>query len=423
MCSGPDVAGAVVDLVDRSLVQADTAGSRSTYRLLETVRVSAADRLVAMPSRTSTVNRFIRYHADLTEHIASGLYTADEPEWARRFDEHTANLRAALTLALDRRDVDAAVRIAGAPYLLVYQRLRGDIGEWAELALPAAREAGHPAAIAVAAVAALGAINRDEPGRALAMLADLPDDPLARHAHEVLAELHVYRGDLDLGLDHLCRAEALARVAGDRFTELYSQVSQAIALGYHGRAGEGRRLVARIRRRTASLPNPLLAAWCDYAEGELLSETDPHTAIALVDRAVEAAEAGGWEMLAGASRLTAGSLRARVADAADAVPRFQQLVRHWADRGDHTHQWTTLRNVVELLVRVDDHRSAAELLGALVNASTPTFGPEAQRLSAALGTVRARLGPEADRLLAAGGAHDLRRAVQLAMSALSRLAA
>ncbi len=422
VCDVADVPGRIADLVDRSLVHRVTGDGPARFHLLETVRTFAAERLAASDAHRPTVQRFVRSHVELAERIDQGLRGPDEGAWADVLDGQLPNLEAAHGHALQLGDVDAVVRIAVAPYVFVYHRLRADVGAWAEAALPMAQRADHPLTPAVAAVVALNRLHRGDLDGVADLLRDPPDDPVARHAYEVLGDLHLYRGDLDVGLEHFRTAERLARQVDDDFTVLHSRMSRGMITGYLGRLDEGLELIDAVRREAAATQVPMVAAWCDFTEGELLAESQPQRAIELVDRMVEEADRAGWRMGAGVGRLTASSLRARVADPTDAVPGFERLIRHWDRVGDETHQWTTLRNLVELLTRLGAHAPAARLLGAVSTATRPTFGPERQRLEEAREAMRAHLGEDADALVEVGRADDLATAVGSALAALGELA-
>ncbi len=421
VCGVENVPGGIVDLVDRSLVHRVAGDGHAHFRLLETVRAFAAERLAGSDAHLGTVERFVRYHVGLAERIDDGLRGPDEGAWADVLEGQLPNLEAACTHARHLGDVDAVVRIAVAPYVFVYQRLRADVGVWAEAALPMAREVDHPLTVAVTALVALNRLHRGDLDGVDAVLGDLPDDPVARHAHEVLGDLHTYRGELDDGIEHFRTAERLARRVDDRFTALHCRMSRGMVTGYAGRVDEGLELVDTVRREAATRRMPIVTAWCDFAEGELLAKSQPQRALELVDRAVAAADRAGWRFGAGVGRLTASSLRARTADPADAVPGFERLIRHWDRVGDETHQWTTLRNLVELLTRLGAHAPAARLLGAVSTATRPTYGAEQQRLDDARQTIRAHLGEEGDALIAAGRQDDLGTAVELGLDTLRHL--
>jgi predicted ATPase/DNA-binding SARP family transcriptional activator len=416
-----DIAGLLADLVDQSLVHAHRDAGGVRYRMLETVRSFASERLDASPGRDATIDRFIEHHVALAEQVAEGLRGPEERRWAAIFDVNTPNLEVAHARALERGDIDAAVRIAAAPYLLIYQRLRADIGAWAEATLEPARRAGHSATAAVLAICALDRLNRGHPDEAAALLADLPDDPVACHAHEVLGDLYTYQGDLDAAVEHFTIAEDLALADGDEVTAGHARMSSSLALGYAGHRDEALRRLADARAVGERTGAGCVAVWCDYAEGELLAEQDPARALELMDEAVAAADREGWRLVAGVGHLTASSLRARSAAPADAIAGFDRLIRHWDRLGDRTHQWTTLRNLVELLVRVGDLASAARVLGSVTNSPKPTFGAEEERLRHAAEQVRAGLGDRADELIEQGADLELDGTIDLALAALAAL--
>ena len=418
---GEDVAGGVADLVDRSLVyRADTTGP-ARFRLFETVRAFAADRLASSEAYGACVDRFVGHHVELAKRVDEGLRGPEERVWAETLERHLPNLEAAHAHALQNEDVDAAVDLASSLHLFVYHRLRADVGTWAEVTLPLARRVGHPGTPAVAAVVALNRLHRGEFDGVEALLGDLPDDPVARHAHEILGDLHLYRGRFDASDEHFRHAERLARRAGDRFTALHSHMSQAMAIGYAGRVDEGLALVDAVRRECAAARIGVVAAWCDFTAAELLADTHPQRALDLLDRTVEAADDAGWRMLGGVARLTSSSLRARTADPVHAIPGFERLIRHWDRLGDETHQWTTLRNLVDLFIRLEAYAPAARLLGAVGAASRPTFGAEQRRLEAAREAVRTYLGDEADALMLTGREDGPAGAVERSLAALQEL--
>lgn len=418
---GADLARAVVDLVDRSLVQRVDGVSPARFRLYGAVRAFAGERLAAHGEHHDTVRRFVRHHAALARRIDSGLRGPDEHHWARLVEVQLPNLEAAHEHALRLGDLDAAVELVVGLYVFTYQRLRGDVGAWAEATLPVAAEAGHPRVAGVAAVAALNLLLRGDFDGAADLLTDLPDDPSARYVSEVLGDLHNYRGEFDTSYAHFRRAERQARRVDDRFTLLYSRLNQAIVLGYRGQLDAALEAVREVRAEAVLARIHLVTAWCDFATAELMAERDPDQALELIDRTVLQADRAGWTMLAGVGRLTASSLRARTVDPQAAVPGFVRLVRHWARVGDETHQWTTLRNLVDLFIRLGADAPAARLLGAVGAAPRPTFGAEQERLEVARATVRVRLGTGADELHRAGREDGINGAVEHALDALERL--
>lgn len=86
------------------------------------------------------------------------------------------------------------------------------------------------------------------------------------------------------------------------------------------------------------------------------------------------------------------SLHRRRGDERRAVELFGEVITHWRRLGGWTHQLTTLRNLVELLVRIGVAEQAAMLHGAVRDASPPSFGAEAARLAGGWERIEQRLG-------------------------------
>jgi tetratricopeptide (TPR) repeat protein len=115
---------ALLQLVDHSLVQVDrrTPG-RTRYRLLETVRQYAAERLMRAGETHATRALHLRYYVDVAEQVERGLDGSGQVDSLAIFDLEAANLRAALDFALEQADAESALRLLGA--LGDYWHLRG----------------------------------------------------------------------------------------------------------------------------------------------------------------------------------------------------------------------------------------------------------------------------------------------------------
>jgi predicted ATPase len=85
-------------LVDKSLVGVDDLGERLRYRLLETVRAYAAEKLAA--AGEPALNAIRRAHGDhylkLAETARPQLHSRDQLKWLDRLETDHDNLRTAL---------------------------------------------------------------------------------------------------------------------------------------------------------------------------------------------------------------------------------------------------------------------------------------------------------------------------------------
>ncbi len=115
-------------LVDKSMLMADTGGRVETrYRLLETMREYARERLMASSEEDEARQHHLDYFVQFAEAAEPRLRSAQQLEGLQRVEGEYDNLRASLQWALESRDRDAALRLVGA--LFWYWYLRASWGE------------------------------------------------------------------------------------------------------------------------------------------------------------------------------------------------------------------------------------------------------------------------------------------------------
>jgi predicted ATPase/class 3 adenylate cyclase/DNA-binding XRE family transcriptional regulator len=117
---GKDLSADVLDtlarLADKSLVEVEALGeaTEARYRLLETIRQYAREKLVAAREMEAIRGRHLDYFVRLAETSEPKLRTAEQLEWLGRLDAEHDNLRAALAWALERGANDLALRLVAA---------------------------------------------------------------------------------------------------------------------------------------------------------------------------------------------------------------------------------------------------------------------------------------------------------------------
>ncbi len=127
----PEVFELLAGLVSKSLVVSDTANSRGRYRLLETIRLYAADRLEEAGEAPGLGEAHARFYLALAERAEPKLTGAEQERWLERLDSERENLRFALHWSLGHRQTEWAQRLAGA--LVLFWRVRCYFGEGREL--------------------------------------------------------------------------------------------------------------------------------------------------------------------------------------------------------------------------------------------------------------------------------------------------
>jgi excisionase family DNA binding protein len=113
----------VASLVDKSLlhVEADSDGE-SRYVMLETVREYGLEQLQASGEAGPIRDAHAAYFLALAERAEPASKGPDQRIWMARLDTEQANLDAALDWFDDRRDIEQALRLAGALHAHWYER-------------------------------------------------------------------------------------------------------------------------------------------------------------------------------------------------------------------------------------------------------------------------------------------------------------
>jgi predicted ATPase/DNA-binding SARP family transcriptional activator len=108
---GPALDEVLGRLVDHSLLNADTGGDRTRYRMLEVVRDHATTRLDDPAERADAEQALLGWALELARLATRGLSGPDEPDWVERLGSVRAALRAALGAGLTH-DPERGLRLA-----------------------------------------------------------------------------------------------------------------------------------------------------------------------------------------------------------------------------------------------------------------------------------------------------------------------
>ena len=419
--TGKPAAETVQRLADQSLVAVDARDEGTRFTVLELVRAYVREQADAHDRSHELNRRHAAWVRQLVAEIDADLRTEREPVATARFSDVFDEIRHAFHWSLVA-DHDTTVALLTSIVTACRQVLRPELVTWARLAMEALGY-GHGGLATVRAVLATGLAYSGQLDGAcevgeLAMAGDLHGS-VALSLLDSLGDVASYEGRLDDAIAYYDREHALANEIGDATSIAVSRAGMAVAMAYQGRHDEAVRALEGVT--SASISGE---GWLWYGRGEVLLERDPEAALASLDRAVECAVRAGNRFLTEVSLLSSSSVIARTGDPAVAAARFVDLLGLYREAGDDKHLLTTLRNVVPLLVRMGDHRSAATLFGATADHPlVPSFGPEAERLRvAAAECERAMGGPAFERAVATGRSQNLAAALATACDALTSTA-
>jgi DNA-binding CsgD family transcriptional regulator len=329
----PPVLDSLAALVDHSLVvQEEGPDGESRYRMLETIREFARERLAEADELGVMRERHAAHVLGLAERLEPRFFGPDDRLILDLLEAELDNVRAALAWAIDH-DPPVALRLAGALWCL--WRVRGYPSEgrgWLERALAATTGLQTPAR-----------------AKALDWAGDLAwlqgDNARAAAAHE--------------------ESLALSRASGDRAGE---------ARALFGLADVARRTdtaeVAAARYRAAldlyqALGSDVWVAASLASIGLLARASgDGGAAVALLEQAVARYRAVGFTWgLAWAIRLLAAAHRA-AANLERAASLYNEGLTLAGANADRRGLAAALAGLAEIAVNWGDHRSAARLLGA-----------------------------------------------------------
>src|SRR6266540_6489604 len=116
ICSDLDVLSLMTQLVNKSLVMADEQENSTRYRLLETIRQYARDKLLEAGESEKVRNRHLDFFLKFAEEAETYMNGPQEMEWRALLDTEYDNLRTAFEWAMGN-DMEKVLRLGGALHL------------------------------------------------------------------------------------------------------------------------------------------------------------------------------------------------------------------------------------------------------------------------------------------------------------------
>jgi predicted ATPase/class 3 adenylate cyclase/DNA-binding CsgD family transcriptional regulator len=230
-------------LVDKSLVVMDERDGESRYRLLETIRQYAGDRLEAAGETAGARDRHLDHFVALAEAAEPGLAGAEQDAWLARLETEHDNMRAALDWGLALPDAARGRRLAAPLFWLWY--LHGHTNEGVDYLQRAIERA---------------------PGE---------QSPLQATLFTGVAAVSIASGQFDVLVDHAQQGLALATAIGDQRNRGRCLLLLGVALSYLDFDGAGD-LLAQGAEAAAAAGDDLIADRIVVMQGLLLGYRDQH---------------------------------------------------------------------------------------------------------------------------------------------------
>ncbi len=233
VCSDPDghdhvevfdVLDMLGSLVDKNLVVTEVENGRTRYRLLETVRQYARDRLSESGESAVCRNRHLSHFVGMAEEAQPHLRSV-EPEWIGRLEIEHDNLRTALDRSLERDDANEGLRLAVAIWRFWWARGHFLEGHRWMSGLLAAKPSNPPSKIRAKALGVAGYLARqrgDYPAarllieESLAAMRELGDQSDLTFSLQALATTAHEQGDFDSARVAIEESLAIERQLGNQ---------------------------------------------------------------------------------------------------------------------------------------------------------------------------------------------------------------
>jgi predicted ATPase len=260
ICVCEDALGVLARLVDKSLVQVEPGPDGNRYRLLETVRQDARQRLAAAGEVAGLEADHRAWFLALAESADRDADPDVAAEWpVERLEASYDDLRAALGSAV-LRDPPAALRLAGA--LFWFWMARGDFVEgrrWIEDALVAAPEPTYERARVLVCAGAMDLRTRGVPGmvalgeQALEILRGLGNRRGIARGYEWLGVMAMGKMDFPRAEEALDEGLELAGAIGDDVVGVAIRHAQGVLAGCRGENALARELLGETLERLAAI--------------------------------------------------------------------------------------------------------------------------------------------------------------------------
>ncbi len=309
-----DLVDRLTRLVDRSLVILDR-GATTRYRMLETIRQYAREKLIDAGEAASLADRHLEVYAAFAVEAEEPMRGPAMVDWVDRLDAELDNLGAALEWGLEAAPWTAAAMASAL------------MGYWAVRVMSQDNDARI-----VAVIETVRTLVAGEPA------GDAAEQVLAAKLMGEAARLWAMSGRAVIALPWAGEALVLADATGDPIARLHALAGLGTATVFAGRAGLGGAEARRLLEEATDLAEQqgtwwMLALAAGFS-GAGLVVFDENAGNTMLRRAVDAAARSGSPYAIGAVSLAQGRVLGRLGQTDAAVAAFKVAIQRFLELGD-----------------------------------------------------------------------------------------
>lgn len=400
------------------------------YRMLETMRQYAGDRLSEFGQAEDIYRAHARFYADLAAESERHVHGPAASDWLARISSEMPNLRAAVAWAFSNDDLETAVRLAG-PLRWFFPRmgLLDEAADWLSVALDRRDELTPELLLNALTAASTVEFCRGEFGITLglgeestALARKLGDDRMLAVALIVHGAANVYAGNLTEAEGCFHEAEVLCARRGDRWGTAWMLTSWAAGSRRAGQFERSRRQLEEalaifqdLHDRHGQLLPQINLAFTAQAAGGFTESLE------LATEAEQLATALGDRQLRHVSLCLLGRLELARGETSKARELLVRSIRDFPGAHSRLMVVIALEGLAELAGLAGNHRDSAALWGfshrLRERSHIAASGSRSQELDDRLHLANDAIGAETLRLeIQRGETMDLHEALDLAIA-------
>jgi tetratricopeptide (TPR) repeat protein len=361
---------AVAQLAEASML-VTSFGPTVRYRMLEVLRAFGLDRLVAHGELEQANTLFREWVEQLVAWISTTAQTEEEPAANERLLAEFDTIRAAWHAARSADDVDRMLSLIRYQYVPAVVRELREVWLWMIDLAQHPGLAGHPRRGLALAAASTGASRTGGDLTAWTHLAEraceVPDsgDPGDRViVLGALSDARLFEARFDEALAAAVEATQIlvpSPAAGPAFLPAAMWAGAGLACAYAGRVDDARAYNANSRDATC----PSGRSFHHFAAGEIenaagsWAEAQRH-----YEESIRLCERSGAGFIQGVAEVGLVTAQASAGELEKALVGYADLIERWERTWAWVQQWTTLRNLADLLDRLGDPEIAIALRAA-----------------------------------------------------------
>jgi predicted ATPase/class 3 adenylate cyclase len=387
------VIAALNELVRTSLVDELVQPHQRLFRLLDSARAFAGQRLAVSGQSLACRGRLIQHYVALASEAGLRLRTADEQEWVQTVANEFPNIRYAQQLAIELEDVNAAMELTTGLHDWALYRMWYELTGWAlsALELPGARSHDRYLEVTATAIYGLWAHGRRDEAHVLSQQAleferanALPACVLLRDA---LASLALYERRIEDAMRWTTEWLELSRRRNEDFRMARALYTATLVHMLSGDIETAAALGRDAMRSSVATGSPTVLAFAHFAHGLLARRADPDWAARCFERATTLGDGVRNDLVVGLAQAELARLNERESPT-KALTAMRNVLQRWATANDLANQMLTIRRIALLLGTLGHEEEAITLLSAIQHTSADG---DAEQPSEAIARLRERI--------------------------------